>query len=123
MIPRLRRSLLILLALAPLAALTASPAQAASPWEKVYKVQVEYWFFDTDYYYWDDFYESTNQQAAQFIYALLMVAKNNGNLSDVASVGYWRYIPVDVRIIVTYRLKEPPAIRLGSSNRSIGTIP
>lgn len=73
--------------------------------ERLYKVQVEYWFFDTDHYHWSTYYETTNAGTANFVYAWLLSAKDRGDLPIVAPNAYWRYIPVDVRLISTYRLK------------------
>lgn len=73
--------------------------------ELVYKVQVEYWFFDTTHYHWSTYHETTNVGIANFVYAWLDSAKERGDLPIVAPNAYWRYIPVDVRMITTYRLK------------------
>ena len=80
----------------------AKSADAQYQLQKKYKVQVEYWFFDTDYYYWSTVYETTNQIDANFYYGLLNWAKQQGTLNSVVPNSYWRYIAVDVRLIEVY---------------------
>lgn len=67
-----------------------------------YKVQVEYWFFDTDYYYWSTQFESSNYNDAVYVYNILQAADDAGMLNSVAPNSYWRYIAVDVRMITEY---------------------
>ena len=88
-------------------------AEAAPPpgtWVQEHHVQVEYWFFDTDYYYWSTVYSSTNQQVANFVYAVSEMAMDNGTLNQLWPNDYWRYFAVDVRLITTW--KYIPAQRL-----------
>lgn len=99
-----------ILALVLLAA--ASPARAESgsivTWEKVYKVQVEYWFWDSDSYHWEDFYTSTNPSAANFVFAILELAKEDGTLNQAAPSVNWKYFAVDVRLVVAWQAKIEP---------------
>lgn len=81
-------------------------AQDAQLTPRTYKVQVEYWFFDTDYYYWSTYFESDNYNDAKLVYDLLMHAKQDGQLNEVAANSYWRYIAVDVRLITVYHLPQ-----------------
>ena len=74
---------------------------------RTYRVQVQYWFFDTDYYYWSTKLETQDQAEAQFLYDVLMWAKSNGNLNSVAPNSYWRYFAVDVRMVTVYKLYQP----------------
>ncbi len=67
-----------------------------------YKVQVEYWFFDTDYYYWSTVLETDDRSEAEFVYGLLLAAQDNGQLNEMAPNSYWRYFAVDVRMITEY---------------------
>jgi hypothetical protein len=87
-------------------ALSALPpsaeAQELSFLSKTYEVQVEYWFFDTDHYHWTTVFESDDLAEAQFVYGLLLVAKENGQLNEVVPNSYWRYIAVDVRMVTLY---------------------
>ena len=69
---------------------------------RTYKVEVQYWFFDTDYYYWSTKLETSNYSDAQFLYGILLWAKENGQLNAVAPNSYWRYIAVDVRMRTVY---------------------
>lgn len=103
------RHLMILLAV-PLCSLlmTSRPAAAASLYRTVYKVEVEYWFFDTDYSYWSTILETTDQQEAQLMYELLEYAHENGDLNSVVPNSYGRYIAVDVRLRTEYDLIAPP---------------
>ena len=64
----------------------------------VYKVEVQYWFFDTDHYHWSTKLETTNRSQASLYYFLLQLAKQQGTLNDVVPNSYWRYIAVDVRM-------------------------
>ena len=81
---------------------------------RTYKVQVQYWFFDTDYYYWSTKLETTNQSDAQLLYGLLVWAKENGQLNAVVPNSYSRYIAVDVRMRVEYDWNwvQPQSIQL-----------
>ncbi|MFG0336294.1 MAG: hypothetical protein ACF8TS_23290 [Maioricimonas sp. JB049] len=92
--------LLILLAV-PLCSLlmTANAANAAPGYlQCTYKVQVEYWFWDSNYSYWSTVLETNNQDEAQLMYDLLLYAKQNGNLNAVVPNLNWKYIAVDVRL-------------------------
>ena len=80
----------------------AETAQAQTAITKTYKVQVEYWFFDTDYYYWSTVLETDSLGEAQFLYDVLLWAKENNSLNAAAPNSYWRYIAVDVRLITEY---------------------
>lgn len=109
---RLRPLALSALTLALVLLAGASNARAESgsivTWEKVYKVQVEYWFWDSDSYHWEDFYISTNQSAANFVYAVLELAKDNGTLNQAAPNVNWKYFAVDVRLVVAWQAKIQP---------------
>lgn len=83
--------------------------------EKLYKVQVEYWFFDTTHYHWSTYYETTDPATAIFVYNWLASAKDRGDLPIVAPNAYWRYIPVDVRFTWTYRLKPQTTVEPASN--------
>ena len=100
------RSLTAALGLLALAFSLSAPAQADAQdyyfAQKTYKVQVEYWFFDTDYYYWRTVFETPNLEDAEFMYELLLLAKQNHQLNQAAPNEYWRYIAVDVRLITVY---------------------
>lgn len=87
-----------------LTSVDSSSAQAQSQIQipKTYKVQVQYWFFDTDYYYWSTKLETNNSSEANFLYQVLLWAKQNGELNAAAPSTYWRYIAVDVRMVVEY---------------------
>jgi len=63
---------------------------------------VEYWFFDTDYYYWETVFESDDYGEAEWVYELLLIAKENNQLHAVVPASYWRYIALDVRMITEY---------------------
>lgn len=80
-----------------------SSAQAEIHFQKVYKVQVEYWFWDSDYSYWGDHFVTTDANAANWVYWSLLIAKANGNLNGAAPNVNWKYIAIDVRKVVTYR--------------------
>ena len=71
--------------------------------QATYKVQVQYWFFDTDYYYWSTVLETDDYNTATFVYNLLASADADGQLNQVAPNSYWRYIAVDVRMTTEYR--------------------
>ncbi|MEW4528684.1 MAG: hypothetical protein ACF8PG_12415 [Maioricimonas sp. JB045] len=103
------RHLMILLAV-PLCSLlmTSRPADAANLYRTVYKVEVEYWFFDTDYSYWSTILETTDRQEAQLMYELLEYAHENGDLNSVVPNSYGRYIAIDVRLRTEYDLIAPP---------------
>ena len=96
--------LLIAIAASSLALLPNSSAEAQTftYLQKTYKVEVEYWFFDTDYYYWGTVFESSDHDEAEFVYNLLQIAKANGQLNQAAPNSYWRYIAVDVRMTTEY---------------------
>lgn len=81
--------------------------------QTTYEVQVEYWFFDTDYYYWRTVFESSDLEEAQFVYQLLLLAKQNHQLNQAAPNEYWRYIAVDVRLVPKYHY---PRYQLSSSS-------
>lgn len=72
---------------------------------KTYKVQVEYWFFDTDHYYWSTVFETSDYEDAAFVYDLLVAAKDDGKLNQVVPHSYWRYFAVDVRLITVYNYR------------------
>ncbi|QDU40335.1 hypothetical protein Mal4_46910 [Maioricimonas rarisocia] len=94
------RHLMIMLAV-PLCSLllTSRPADAAPNFlQCTYKVQVEYWFWDSNYSYWSTVLETTDQDEAQLMYDLLLYAKQNGNLNAVVPNLNWKYIAVDVRL-------------------------
>lgn len=88
----------------------SAEAQKYASIKKTYKVQVEYWFFDTDYYYWSTVFESDDQADAEFVFLLLQSAKDDGQLNAYAPNSYWRYFAVDVRLVVAYKY-PPSAIR------------
>ncbi|MEQ8791221.1 MAG: hypothetical protein RIC55_33470 [Pirellulaceae bacterium] len=102
---RFPKTALCLLAITAAALAFSSAASTAQAQTAIgvttYKVQVEYWFFDTDYSYWSTKYESTDYNDAQFVYELLQAADEEGVLNQVAPSTYWRYIAVDVRMIST----------------------
>ena len=91
-------------------AVSATPreanAQTSSLYVTTYKVQVEYWFFDTDYSFWYTVFESNNLQEAQLFYELLLIAKENHQLNEVVPASYGRYIAIDVRMITEHRRRE-----------------
>ena len=105
--PKLARRLLLAAAVT-LAFSTLSRTAAAqnSLVLKTYKVQVQYWFFDTDYYYWSTVFETTDLADAEFVYQLLLAAHENGQLNEVAPNSYWRYMAVDVRMITEYHYPQ-----------------
>jgi hypothetical protein len=73
-------------------------------------VQVEYWFFDTDAYYWSTYYESSDYDDALSMYLFLKEADELGILNSVAPNSYWRYIAVDVRMITEYNYPSYEAL-------------
>jgi hypothetical protein len=85
-------------------------AQTYSISLKTYKVQVEYWFFDTDAYYWSTYYESSDYDDALSMYLFLKEADELGILNSVAPNSYWRYIAVDVRMITEYNYPSYEAL-------------
>lgn len=90
-----------------------STVEAAPPpgkWVKEHQVQVEYWFWDYDYTYWSTVYASENYNAANFVYQLSLLAKQNGDLNQVWPNDYWRYIAVDVRLRSVWIFKPAPKI-------------
>ena len=99
---------LLLAFLAASIAFSTAPQKAAARdlFTKTYQVQVEYWFFDTDYYFWSTVFESSNLNEAMLMYELLLVAQENGQLNEVVGASYGRYIAVDVRMITVYHLPE-----------------
>lgn len=98
----MKRILAIVAALACGIGMAGTPRAEAKTYgyySKTYKVQVEYWFFDTESYHWSTVFESSDQAEAQFVYNALLVAKQNGALNAAAPNSYWRYIAVDVRLV------------------------
>lgn len=83
--------------------------------ERLYKIQVEYWFFDSDFYKWETFFETTDADTAIAVLLLMIDIKDDGNLQHVAPNAYWRYIPVDVRLLTTYRLKPQATVSKSAS--------
>lgn len=67
-----------------------------------HKVEVQYWFWDSEHYYWSTVFESSDLDDAQFVYGLLFAAKQNGQLNQVAPNSYWKYFAVDVRLTTKY---------------------
>ena len=80
----------------------SAAAQRYNAIKITYEVQVEYWFFDTDYYYWNTVFETSDRDEAEFVYHLLVMADNNGSLNQAAPHEYWRYFAVDVRMVTKY---------------------
>lgn len=81
---------------------------AIASWEAEYKVQVEYWYWDSESYHWEDFYVSTNYDAANFVFLVLDLARKMGTLNQAAPHVNWKFFAVDVRMIVVYkRVYEP----------------
>lgn len=118
------RSTIVTCLLASAGFFFASPTQADARdyfeiAQKTYKVEVEYWFFDTDYYYWRTMFETSSESDARFVYDLLVLAKENRQLNEAAPNEYWRYIPVDVRLVVEYHYPTYesiyPALKLKDS--------
>lgn len=64
-----------------------------------YELQVEYWFFDTDHYYWKTVFSTTDGPYANWVYARALLLKEEGLLNKAFPSGYWRYIAVDVRLV------------------------
>ena len=92
----------------------SAKAQETFTVARTYTVEVKYWFFDTDYYYWSTVLETDKWEEANLLYDILSWAKSNGDLNTVVPHMYWRYIAVDVRMQVKYHwpwmqpsLKEP----------------
>jgi hypothetical protein len=81
-------------------------ADGFSNYHKTYKVEVEYWFFDTDYSFWATIFESSSFAEAELTYELLLLAKENGELNQVVGASYGRYIAVDVRLRTVYHLPQ-----------------
>lgn len=102
----------------------ATPAEAKSYgyYTKSYAVQVEYWFFDTDYTYWSTKFETNDLGDAEFVYNALLIAKENGDLNTAAPSTYWRYIAVDVRLITVWTY-HPPIPRVQSYQSLRAAIP
>ena len=73
---------------------------------RTYKVEVQYWFFDTDYYYWSTVLETDDYSEADFVYSLLLMAQEDGQLNQYAPHSYWRYFAVDVRMRTCYNLPQ-----------------
>lgn len=75
-------------------------AEAASNYQLqcTYEVQVEYWYWDSDYYYWKTVYSSNSQAEAQFVYDLLLFAKQEGKLNSFVPHDNWKFFPLDVRL-------------------------
>lgn len=79
-------------------------------WVKEYHVQVEYWFWDSDYYYWSTVYSTESAEAAQFVYAISQLAKDNGTLNQLWPSSNWKYIAMDVRLITVWKYVKSPTI-------------
>lgn len=99
-------------------------AQAQSSYliTKTYKVQVKYWFFDTDYYYWSTVLDTNDRSEAELLYDILVWAKENNKLNEFAPNSYWRYIAVDVRLKVEYHYPDFQPI-YPSYNRNLSIWP
>jgi hypothetical protein len=102
--PRVAASLLIAASIFVSVSTAPGPAQARNLTllKATHKVEVQYWFWDTDYYYWSTKFESSDLDDAQFVYGLLFAAKQNGQLNQVAPNSNWKYFAVDVRLITEY---------------------
>lgn len=88
----------------------AQPSKAeATSYEKVYRVEVEYWYWPPDIYYWSTFLETTNEFDAEFALLALELARDHGYLDSVVPSNNL-HIPVDVRLTVTY--KPIPQLKL-----------
>jgi hypothetical protein len=100
------KTVLYVLAITAAAFAFSATSQSASAQEsynpRTYKVQVQYWFFDTDYCYWSTKLETPIYNDAVFLYEVLSAAHDEGILNQVAPNSYWRYIAVDVRMITVY---------------------
>ena len=67
--------------------------------QSTYKIQVEYWFFDTDAYHWSTVFETTDYDDAQMVHKLLQFADDHGSLIQFVPSDNPRYIPVNVRML------------------------
>lgn len=88
-------------------------AEAAPPpgkWVKEYQVQVEYWYWDTEYYGWSTVYRSESPQAAGFVYGVSQLALSNGTLNQLWPHSNWKFLAVDVRLISVWKFKPAPVI-------------
>ena len=83
-----------------------SQAQDFASFRATYKVQVEYWYFDSNYYYWSTVLETDNRVEAEFAYELLLAAEEDNELNKVAPNFNWRYIAVDVRLMTEYSYSQ-----------------
>lgn len=97
------KTLIVLGAVAFAMMFRTDTAQAELRTQTVYKVQVQYWFWDSNYTYWSDYYETTNSNNATWMYLALLIARENGNLNNVAPNVNWKYIAIDVRLKETQR--------------------
>ena len=107
---KLKSIITFVAALACVAGMSDSRQAEAAPYRYAaitYEVQVEYWFFDTTSYHWSTIYSTNDKEDAEFVYNLLLVAKENGQLNRVAPNDYWRYIAVDVRMITKWQFAAP----------------
>lgn len=109
------RTIALGLILTAMASLAPKASASNEGLETLYKVQVKYWFFDTDYYKWETFFETTDPSEAISVYLLMQSVKDDGNLQLVAPNAYWRFIPVDVQLISTKRLKP----QIGASKTNV----
>ena len=75
-----------------------------------YEVQVEYWFFDTDYSYWNTIFETDDYGDAELLFELLEAARDDNRLNRVVPNSYGRYIAVDVRLVTIVTYRQPPSI-------------
>lgn len=65
----------------------------------IYKVEIQYWYFDTPHYSWRTEMETRNETEARFFYVLALLAKQDGKLHEYFPDEInGRYIPVDVRL-------------------------
>jgi hypothetical protein len=78
----------------------SSHAQEFATIPTTYKVQVEYWYFDSDYSYWSTVLETNNQAEAELMYELLLTTQEDGQLNALVPNFNWRYIAVDVRLSI-----------------------
>ena len=76
----------------------------------IYKVEIQYVFFDTDYYHWRTAVTTSDYLEALGILFWLGVEDERGRFQDAAEQlqpgVYWRYIPVDYRL--TFELQPIP---------------
>ena len=84
----------------------SASAQTSSSIPTTYKVQVEYWFWDSDYYHWSTVLETNSQTDALFMYDVLAWAHDAGDLNQVAPHNFWKYIAVDVRLVSSFNLYQ-----------------